>query len=156
MKSACQAGQFNGPPSCTPFQPPPPANLDKSESAPPVDVPADEGTTYESATPEAAKKPAPKSSSPERSSPDQKDDGSIDTCGSRGGLTCKTGLCCSQYGYVRPLLRAHFFEYMLTVGRYCGTSKDYCGDGCQSAFGTCGSSHYRREHKRHGHPHMKK
>ena len=99
MKSACQAGHFNGPPSCTPFQPPPPANLAESEGAPPVDVPADDDSTYESATPEAAKKPAPQSSSP-----DQKDDGSIDTCGSRGGLTCKTGLCCSQYGYVGRLV----------------------------------------------------
>ena len=24
--------------------------------------------------------------------------GSIDTCGSNGGLTCKTGMCCSSHG----------------------------------------------------------
>ena len=25
-------------------------------------------------------------------------DGSIDTCGSNGGQTCKTGMCCSSHG----------------------------------------------------------
>ena len=25
-------------------------------------------------------------------------DGSIDTCGSNGGQTCKTGMCCSPHG----------------------------------------------------------
>ena len=25
-------------------------------------------------------------------------EGSIDTCGSNGGLTCKTGMCCSSHG----------------------------------------------------------
>ncbi|KAI1807368.1 carbohydrate-binding module family 18 [Daldinia bambusicola] len=44
------------------------------------------------------------------------------TCGNTGagehGYICPTGDCCSQYGY-------------------CGNSTDYCGVGCQSAFGTC-------------------
>ncbi|OUM59331.1 carbohydrate-binding module family 18 protein, partial [Piromyces sp. E2] len=31
---------------------------------------------------------------------------------------CDQGYCCSQYGY-------------------CGTSKDHCGNGCQSEFGNC-------------------
>lgn len=96
MKAACQAGKFNGPPSCTPFQPPPPKNLAEAENAPPADVPADDDSTYGSAPPEAA----PAKSARENSSTVQRDDGSIDTCGSRGGLTCKTGLCCSSHGYV--------------------------------------------------------
>ncbi|KAL1794410.1 hypothetical protein ACET3X_007831 [Alternaria dauci] len=40
-----------------------------------------------------------------------------------GGMSCtgsKWGNCCSQYGY-------------------CGKTKDYCGTGCQSPFGTCNS-----------------
>ncbi|KAI0172023.1 glycoside hydrolase/deacetylase [Hypoxylon sp. FL1284] len=47
------------------------------------------------------------------------------TCGSTGagvaGYTCTEGLCCSQYGY-------------------CGSTADYCDDGCQTTFGTCGVS----------------
>ncbi|KAF2848708.1 carbohydrate-binding module family 18 protein, partial [Plenodomus tracheiphilus IPT5] len=37
------------------------------------------------------------------------------------GLSCarsKYGSCCSQYGW-------------------CGSTKDHCNAGCQSAFGTC-------------------
>lgn len=35
-------------------------------------------------------------------------------CGSQaGGALCANGLCCSPYGY-------------------CGTTPDYCGQGCQS------------------------
>ena len=36
------------------------------------------------------------------------------------------------------------------IYRYCGTSDEYCGNGCQSAFGICGAksksthSHIRR------------
>jgi hypothetical protein len=46
------------------------------------------------------------------------------TCGPAVGLSCigfPEGSCCSQYGY-------------------CGSSTDHCGTGCQSVFGTCGSS----------------
>ena len=44
------------------------------------------------------------------------------TCGSSwGGSTCAPGLCCSSWGY-------------------CGQSDAYCGAGCQSGFGTCGSN----------------
>lgn len=46
------------------------------------------------------------------------------TCGSNTGSTCQGstfGNCCSQAGW-------------------CGTSTDHCGTGCQSVFGTCGSS----------------
>lgn len=44
------------------------------------------------------------------------------TCGT--GLTCQGstfGNCCSQAGW-------------------CGSTTDYCGTGCQSAFGTCGTT----------------
>lgn len=148
VKSACGSGNFNGPPSCKPYQPPPPSNLSEAESAPSADVPADDGSTYVPVPPAASE------AAPAESSPTQTSDGSIDTCGNRGGLTCKTGLCCSSNGYVLKASETHL-GFMLTVHRYCGTSSDYCGDGCQSAFGACGSSKHRREHKRHGHPHMK-
>ena len=36
---------------------------------------------------------------------------------------------------------------------YCGTSDEYCGDGCQAAFGTCSTNLKRiRSHvRRHNH-----
>ena len=46
------------------------------------------------------------------------------TCGQSSGLTCQGstfGSCCS-------------------ASNYCGSSPSYCGIGCQSGFGTCGSS----------------
>lgn len=39
-------------------------------------------------------------------------------CGGDLGFTCGAGYCCSMWGY-------------------CGASKEYCGTGCQSAFGIC-------------------
>ncbi|KAI8799981.1 hypothetical protein BJ742DRAFT_843320 [Cladochytrium replicatum] len=44
-------------------------------------------------------------------------------CGSISGkaVACPTGQCCSKYGY-------------------CGTTSEYCGSGCQSAFGSCSPS----------------
>lgn len=45
-------------------------------------------------------------------------------CGKPFGLTCAGsafGNCCSQYNY-------------------CGSAEGYCGDGCQSGYGTCSSS----------------
>ncbi|ORX63257.1 hypothetical protein BCR32DRAFT_298491 [Anaeromyces robustus] len=40
-------------------------------------------------------------------------------CGSNGnGTICPNNQCCSKYGY-------------------CGTTSEYCGTGCQSAFGKC-------------------
>jgi peptidoglycan/xylan/chitin deacetylase (PgdA/CDA1 family) len=46
------------------------------------------------------------------------------TCGGSSGYTCQGssfGDCCSQYGW-------------------CGSTTNYCDTGCQSEFGTCGSS----------------
>lgn len=46
------------------------------------------------------------------------------TCGGTTGFTCKGstfGNCCSTAGW-------------------CGSTTDYCGTGCQSAFGTCGTT----------------
>jgi Chitin recognition protein len=49
-------------------------------------------------------------------------------CGGSSGFTCLNspyGSCCSEHNW-------------------CGSASDYCGDGCQSAFGLCGvtdSSH---------------
>lgn len=46
------------------------------------------------------------------------------SCGGTNKFTCQGssfGNCCSQYGW-------------------CGSSKDHCGTGCNSAFGTCTGS----------------
>lgn len=48
----------------------------------------------------------------------QSSDGS---CGGDSGFTCAAGFCCSEWGF-------------------CGQSDSYCGAGCQSKFGTCGSN----------------
>ncbi|ORX43050.1 hypothetical protein BCR36DRAFT_243293, partial [Piromyces finnis] len=40
------------------------------------------------------------------------------SCGMDVGKICPEGTCCSRYGF-------------------CGTSKDYCGMGCQSDYGKC-------------------
>ena len=43
--------------------------------------------------------------------------GSAEQCGKQaGGALCPGGMCCSQYGW-------------------CGTTSEYCGDGCQSQCG---------------------
>ncbi|KAL9079197.1 MAG: hypothetical protein Q9157_001906 [Trypethelium eluteriae] len=45
-------------------------------------------------------------------------------CGGNAGQTCQgsiMGNCCSAHGY-------------------CGSSGDYCGNGCQAGFGTCGNT----------------
>jgi len=41
-----------------------------------------------------------------------------ESCGPANGYVCPTGQCCSQYNW-------------------CGTTAQYCGAGCQSAFGVC-------------------
>ncbi|KAL3427413.1 murein transglycosylase [Phlyctema vagabunda] len=54
------------------------------------------------------------------------------TCGGYTGLTClgsNFGNCCSYAGW-------------------CGSSSEYCGDGCQSDFGSCGASAERRDTSR--------
>ncbi|KAL8804167.1 MAG: hypothetical protein Q9182_002709 [Xanthomendoza sp. 2 TL-2023] len=54
------------------------------------------------------------------------------TCGGELGYDClanTVGECCSSHGY-------------------CGASAAYCGEGCQKAFGKCGSGPFRR-HIRH-------
>ena len=133
VQKQCGAGNFNGPPSASSFVPAPPARLSSSGSAPLA------GSSDAKA---AAGSPAPmatsSSSSDDNSSSSSGDNstkgGSIDTCGSNGGLTCASGMCCSSHGY-------------------CGTTDDYCGSGCDPKFGTChGSSKHKRAHIL-GHPH---
>ncbi|KAH9832355.1 A-agglutinin anchorage subunit-like, partial [Teratosphaeria destructans] len=41
-------------------------------------------------------------------------------CGGSSAFTCAPGYCCSAWGY-------------------CGQTSDYCGTGCQSQWGQCGS-----------------
>jgi len=50
-------------------------------------------------------------------------------CGKENGNTkCPNNECCSQYGY-------------------CGTTKAYCGTGCQSEFGRCNASNANNQTK---------
>ncbi|KAK3307210.1 carbohydrate-binding module family 18 protein [Chaetomium strumarium] len=72
-----------------------------------------EGTNDSAPTPSSTGSAPPTSTSPSVST-----DG---TCGD--GVTCagsRFGNCCSAHGF-------------------CGSTDDYCGDGCQPGFGTCGS-----------------
>lgn len=128
VRDGCGAGNFKGPPPYGATAPL--AYVPLANNAVPA-APMDEGQSNSTPMSSAAA-PAP-SSSPEvkvASSGSAFSGGSIDTCGSNGGQTCATGMCCSSAGY-------------------CGTSQDYCGAGCQSAFGTCGSSKHKRAHLRH-------
>ncbi|MCJ1271945.1 hypothetical protein MMC22_011850 [Lobaria immixta] len=135
VQSACKSGQFNGPPSASSYIPPKPANLNELPAgpAPPV-VDGNDGQSGDSSSAADTTPSDPAPSASENSSSGKAAVGtSIDTCGSNGGLTCQTGLCCSHAGY-------------------CGTSQDYCGNGCQSKFGTCsGSYKHRRDHIRRAH-----
>ena len=67
------------------------------------------------------------------------------SCGGSTGQTCqgsKLGDCCSAHGY-------------------CGLSVDYCGDGCQLGFGSCGDTAMKMKtrrmmtrHARHARRHL--
>lgn len=126
-------GTARGPPSVDPYAPPKLKMLtggsvgaSDSSSSSSGDAPAYSAPMPASSpAPQAAPKPAGGSSSGGVKG------GSIDACGSRGGQTCATGMCCSSHGY-------------------CGTSQDYCGTGCQANFGKCGGA---SKLKRGWHPH---
>ena len=124
IRTACQAGHFNGPPSAIPYFPPKLANLIFEPASLSVIIPVIVEPPTTTLFPSTTKKSSHVTtivspSTPKKSSPAKIHAGtSTDTCGSNGGLTCKVGLCCSQYGY-------------------CGTSQDYCGIGCQPRFGFC-------------------
>ncbi|CAL8578471.1 hypothetical protein XPA_004252 [Xanthoria parietina] len=124
LQDGCKSGNFNGPPSASSFMPAPPSRLAGTGNVAASSAETDgQSGDYAKGTAE----PAPSTASP---SGDNKSaqDGSVDTCGSNGGLKCATGYCCSHAGY-------------------CGTSQDYCGAGCQSGFGKCsGSSKHKRAH----------
>lgn len=128
VESACKGGNFNGPPSVDEFLPAEPAQL--SSSGVTGSSPSSDSKVVVSSETE---------SSPKSYTAPEAKGGSTDTCGTRGGMTCATGMCCSSHGY-------------------CGTNEDYCGEGCQSAFGEChGSSKAKRVHKEHhGHPHFRR
>ena len=129
------AGGSHGPPSVAPFAPPKMkmltgGSVGEGSSGAGSSPPSNEAPTYSSPMPVAA--PAPKSKG---TGSGGVKGGSIDTCGSNGGQTCATGLCCSSHGY-------------------CGTSQDYCGTGCQAKFGKCGgASKLKRGQHRHARHH---
>jgi chitinase len=60
--------------------------------------------------------------------------------GKPGKQTCPLNVCCSQFGYeflhqpVFPLSGAKI------RCRFCGSTSDFCGKGCQDGFGTCGDA----------------
>ena len=93
VKNGCSAGKFNGPPSADSYIPPPEKNLDELDlkAAAPIIV-GDESSSDTSDT-----YPAPQTN-PDSGSAVNTSGGSIDTCGSNGGLKCATGLCCSSHG----------------------------------------------------------
>ncbi|KAL8699606.1 MAG: hypothetical protein Q9224_001335 [Gallowayella concinna] len=122
---ACKSGNFNGPPAPSSFTPSSPSRLATGGSNTPSS-PDDTGDQSGDSTKPKAETPptTPSSSGGDKSAKD----GSIETCGSNGGLKCASGLCCSSHGF-------------------CGTGGDYCGAGCQSGFGKCsGSSKHKRAH----------
>lgn len=137
MLDACQGGNFNGPPSADSYMPAKLAMLSSSGM-----TSTSSGSSSGDSSSGSSMAPAPKApatapmsyGSPKAST----SEGSIDTCGSNGGLTCASNLCCSSHGY-------------------CGTSDDYCGTGCQSQFGKChGTSKAKRAHMHLGHPHARR
>jgi len=73
--------------------------------------PASSAPTKTSSVPASSAPPSTPSGKP---TPD-------DTCGGSNGYTCKSGECCSQWGW-------------------CGTGSEFCGTGCQIAYGTCTST----------------
>ncbi|KAL8641635.1 MAG: hypothetical protein Q9228_001584 [Teloschistes exilis] len=125
VRQACGSGNFNGPPSASSFIPTAPPRLSETGS----DNPPSDNTPDQSLG-SSGDKSAMGPSTP--STPSGGDNsvkgGSVNTCGSQGGLKCATGLCCSSHGY-------------------CGSTTDYCGAGCQPGFGKCsGSSKHKRAH----------
>lgn len=70
------------------------------------------------------------------------------------GQTCPLNVCCSQFGYVNrpmsPLLISETFANHSTLrSRFCGTTSDFCGTGCQSgcnqpSSGSSGSNVQKR------------
>lgn len=90
VKNGCSAGNFKGPPSADSYIPSPPKNLDEMDSS--IKAPIIVGDESSSDTSDTYKVP--------QTSPDSGNasGGSIDTCGSNGGLKCATGLCCSSHG----------------------------------------------------------
>ncbi|KAI4287723.1 MAG: hypothetical protein L6R35_003016 [Caloplaca aegaea] len=123
IKNACASGNFNGPPSATPFMPPPPSRLSTSGFSA-QSAPKTESEQASATQPKAETVPVTNSANGDNSV----EGGSVNTCGSNGGSKCASGYCCSSHGY-------------------CGKNDDYCGAGCQSAFGKCsGSSKHKRAH----------
>ncbi|RDW69504.1 hypothetical protein BP6252_08524 [Coleophoma cylindrospora] len=123
IDDACNAHNFNGPPNKGLNLTPAPSTYSIPAVAPVVQ---DKTPTTTDATSTTMTKSKSASSTP---SPTASDDGglsvSIDaTCGGSTGLTCLGsgyGDCCSQNGW-------------------CGSSSDYCNDGCQADFGVCSGS----------------
>ena len=93
VKSKCESGNFNGPPSADSYIPPPDKNLDESDSqaAPaPAIVGGESSSSDTYSTPQT---------NPGPTTADNSSGGSINTCGSNnGGLKCTAGMCCSSHG----------------------------------------------------------
>ncbi|KAL8720532.1 MAG: hypothetical protein Q9225_002624 [Loekoesia sp. 1 TL-2023] len=89
VKNACGAGNFNGPPSAASFMPAPPARLGSSGSSPIASSPDNTGSqSADSGYAEAKAAPSTPSSS---NGDNSIKGGSVDTCGSNGGLKSPDG-----------------------------------------------------------------
>ncbi|KAI9741526.1 MAG: hypothetical protein M1818_004332 [Claussenomyces sp. TS43310] len=111
IQTACNAGNFNGPPNEG-------ANLNPTTASA---SPVTQKNSYTSSA--ASSTPPTMSSSPVV--PTSSDEMTKNAkCGVETGQTCKgyaNGPCCSQHGW-------------------CGFTPAYCGEGCQSEYGTCSPS----------------
>ena len=98
VQGGCKSGNFNGPPSITPYLP---AKLPMLSDKEYQNAPGAWDGGHNSG-PSSASEPATSDSSPkpytQQSSPKQNDKGSIEYCGGSSGLICKTGMCCSSHG----------------------------------------------------------
>ncbi|KAG8527491.1 uncharacterized protein KY384_007643 [Bacidia gigantensis] len=157
IRSQCNAKNYQGPPSCGAHMPNKPGALtggavsahDATTSATTqsADVGSTNGSTssyspQSSSTTDSLPKgysgaplvpvamPVASGAGAVTASGNNSDGGSIDECGSRGGQTCKAGMCCSSHGY-------------------CGTTLEYCAanvmaEGAQGPDVQNLSSNWRR------------
>lgn len=58
--------------------------------------------------------------------------------GSPGQQNCPLNVCCSKFGSVySPVHPSCLADYF--ARSFCGSTSDFCDDGCQTGFGGCGS-----------------
>lgn len=100
VQGGCKSGNFNGPPSITPYMlaklPMLSGAVDGGHNSGPSS--ASEPATSEPETSASGSQDSSPKPYTQQSSPKQNDKGSIEYCGGSSGLICKTGMCCSSHG----------------------------------------------------------